>query len=838
MVTRMERSEKVVDSVIHCQDNLHGGDRLDESMVDMNEVHDLNALGASSLRRAVVEFEGDKDFEPHNGVEFESHETAYSFYQEYAKSMGFITSIKNSRRSKKSKEFIDAKFACSRYGLTPETDSGNSRRSSVKKTDCKASMHVKRRPDGKWIIHEFVKEHNHELLPALAYHFRIHRNVKLAEKNNIDILHAVSERTRKMYVEMSRHSGGYQNSSFVQGDTNNQFDKGRHLALDEGDAQAMLEYFKRIKKENPNFFYAIDLNEELRLRNLFWVDAKSRNDYISFNDVVSFDTTYVKFNDKLPFAPFVGVNHHCQTLLLGCAFVADESKLTFVWLMKSWLRAMGGQAPKVILTDHDNALKAAIKEVFPNTYHCFSLWHIMEKVPEALAPVIKRHGNFLPKFNKCIFKSWTDEQFDLRWWKMITRFELQDEKWIKSLYDDRKMWVPTYVRDIFLAGMSTTQRSGSMNSFFDKYIHKKITLKEFVKQYATILQNRYEEEAIADFDTLHKQPALKSPSPWEKQMSTVYTHAIFKKFQDEVLGVVGCHPKKESEDGPNVTFTVEDCEKDEYFMVSWNEAKSEVSCLCHLFEYKGYLCRHALIVLQICGLSNIPPQYILTRWTKDAKCRQLITEGTGRKQTRVQRYTDLCKRAIELSEEGSLSEESYNITLRALVEALKNCVNVNNSNNSVIESTSHALAIREVEEDNRGNAVAKSSKKKNTVRKRKVQAEADVMLVEAQDGLQQMETLSSDGITLNAYYPQQNVQGLVQLNLMEPPHDGYYVNQQGMQGLGQLNSMSSSHDGFFGTQQSMHGLLDFRPPTSFSYSLQDESHLRSSQLHGSGERHE
>ncbi|KAF5447923.1 hypothetical protein F2P56_033438 [Juglans regia] len=807
----------------------------------VDEVHNRDGGAVSSSKSDVIAFEGDTDFEPRNGIEFESHEAAYSFYQEYAKSMGFTTSIKNSRRSKKSKEFIDAKFACSRYGVTPESDSGSSRRPSVKKTDCKASMHVKRRPDGKWIIHEFLKEHNHELLPALAYHFRIHRNVKLAEKNNIDILHAVSERTRKMYVEMSRQSGGYQNIGFLQSDISYPLDKGQHLTLDEGDAQVMLEFFKRIQKENPNFFYAMDLNEEQQLRNLFWVDAKSRHDYISFNDVVSFDTSYIKSNDKFPFAPFVGVNHHSQSMLLGCALVADESKTTFVWLMKTWLRAMGGQAPKVLITDQDNALKAAIEEVFVNTRHCFSLWHVLEKIPESLAHVIKQHENFLPKFNKCILKSWTDEQFDMRWWKMVTRFELQDNEWIRSLYEDRKKWVPTYMGDTFLAGMSTPQRSESMNSFFDKYIHKKITLKEFVKQYGIILQNRYEEEAIADFDTCHKQPALRSPSPWEKQLSTVYTHAIFKKFQVEVLGVVGCHPKKESDDGTTTTFRVQDCEKGEYFMVTWNEIKLEVSCFCRLFEYRGFLCRHAMIVLQICGLSSIPPNYILKRWTKDAKSRQSKVEGTERMQTRVQRYNDLCKQAIELSEEGSLSEESYSIAFRTLVEALKNCVNVNNSTINAAETSSNAHGLRE-EEENQRSLRAKTSKRKNTYKKRKVPSEPDAIVVEAQESLQPMDGLSSDGMTLSGYYgAQQNVQGLVQLNLMEPPHDGYYVNQHSMQGLGQLNSLAPSHDGFFGAQQSIHGLgqLDFRPPTNFSYSLQlqDEPDLRSSQLHNSASRH-
>ncbi|KAL6347136.1 hypothetical protein AAG906_012717 [Vitis piasezkii] len=835
------RNQNAVSNAVDCQENVNsigvGGNMVDA----VDGGHDRDGKILNSPKMDVIRVEGDTDFEPRNGIEFESHEAAYSFYQEYAKSMGFTTSIKNSRRSKKSKEFIDAKFACSRYGVTPESDSGSSsRRPSVKKTDCKASMHVKRRPDGKWVIHEFIKEHNHELLPALAYHFRIHRNVKLAEKNNIDILQAVSERTRKMYVEMSRQCGGYRDVGFLRNEIPSQFDKGRYLALDEGDAQVILEYFKHIQKDNPNFFYALDLNEEQRLRNLFWVDAKSRNDYIHFSDVVSFDTTYVKSNDKMPFALFIGANHHFQSMLLGCALIADETKPTFVWLMKTWLRAMGGQAPKVIITDQDRTLKAATEEVFPNARHCFALWHVLEKIPEVLTPVIKRHENFMAKFNKCIFKSWTDDKFDMRWWKMVSRFELQEDGWFQSLYEDRKKWVPTFMGDTFLAGMSTAQRSESINSFFDKYIHKKITLKEFVKQYGLILQNRYEEEAIADFDTWHKQPALKSPSPWEKQMSTVYTHAIFKKFQVEVLGVVGCHPSREIEDGANMTFRVVDCEKNETFMVSWKEVKAEVSCLCRSFEYKGFLCRHAMIVLQICGLSSIPAQYILKRWTKDAKNQPSTVEGTERIQTRVQRYNDLCKRAIELGEEGSLSQESYSIAFRTLVEALKNCVNVNNSNNSAVEFISNAHGPRDMEEENQGSLGTKTSKKKMASRKRKGQSEPGVIIPEAQDSLQQMGNLSSDGITLNGFYgSQQNVQGLVQLNLMEPPHDGYYVNQQGMQGLGQLNAVAPSHDGFFGTQPSMHGLghLDFRPPTSFGYSMQDEHSLRSTQLHGDASRH-
>lgn len=696
------------------EDKLHNGDVETGNIVDVaEEVHALEGGDVNSPTEVMV-FKEDTNLEPLSGMEFESHGAAYSFYQEYARSMGFNTAIQNSRRSKTSREFIDAKFACSRYGTKREYDKSYNRprarqnkqdpengtgRRSCSKTDCKASMHVKRRPDGKWVIHSFVKEHNHELLPAQA----------------------VSEQTRKMYAAMARQFAEYKNVVGLKNDPKNPFDKGRNLALEAGDVKILLEFFTQMQTMNSNFFYAIDVGEDQRLKNLFWVDAKSRHDYINFCDVVSFDTTYVRNKYKMPLALFVGVNQHYQFMLLGCALVSDESPATYSWLIQTWLRAMGGQAPKVIITDQDKAMKSIISEFFPNVYHCFCLWNILGKVSEYLGHVIKQHENFMPKFEKCIFRSWMDDEFEKRWWKILDKFELRENEWMQSLYEDREQWVPIYMRGAFLAGMSTVQRSESVNSYFDKYVHKKTTVQDLVKQYEAILQDRYEEEAKADSDTWNKQPTLKSPSPLEKSVSGLYTHAVFKKFQVEVLGVVACHPKMESQDDTGVSFRVQDLEKQQDFTVMWSQIRSEVSCICRLYEYKGYLCRHALVVLQMCQQSAIPSQYILKRWTRDAKSRHLLGEESEPVQSRVQRYNVLCQRAVKLSEEGSLSQESYNIAFRALEEAFGNCINVNNSNKSLAEvgtSATHGLLC--IEDDNQSRSMNKANKKKNPTKKRKV----------------------------------------------------------------------------------------------------------------------
>ncbi|KAL1178695.1 hypothetical protein V6Z11_A03G112300 [Gossypium hirsutum] len=747
----------------------------------------------------MVTFKEDTNLEPLSGMEFESHGEAYSFYQEYARSMGFNTAIQNSRRSKTSREFIDAKFACSRYGTKREYDKSFNRprarqskqdpenatgRRSCSKTDCKASMHVKRRPDGKWVIHSFVKEHNHELLPAQA----------------------VSEQTRRMYAAMARQFAEYKNVVGLKNDPKNPFDK--------------------------------DLGEDQRLKSLFWVDSKSRHDYSYFCDAVSFDTTYVTNKYKMPLALFIGVNHHYQCIPLGCALVSDESAATFSWLMQTWLKAMGGQSPRVLITNQDRTLKSVVAEIFPNTLHCFFLWHVLGKVSENLGHVIKQHGNLMAKFEKCIYRSWTDEEFGKRWWKILDRFELKDDEWMKSLYEDRKKWVPTYIMNVLLAGMSTVQRAESVNSFFDKYVHKKTTVQDFLKHYEAILQDRYEEEAKANSDSWSKVPALKSPSPFEKSVVGVYTHTLFKKFQIEVVGAIACHPKPENHDSTCSIFRVQDLEKNQDFIVTLNEMKAEVSCICRLYEYKGYLCRHAMVVLQINGHSAIPSQYILKRWTKEAKSRHFMSEESEQVQSRVQRYNDLFQRGMKLIEEGSLSQESYYIAFRSLEEAFGSCLSANTSNKSLAEAVaSPTQGMICIEEDNQSRSTSKMNKKKNPTKKRKGNSEQEVMAVAPMDGLQQMDKLSSRSVALDSYFgAQPSVQGMVQLNLMAP-RDNYYGNQQTIQGLGQLNTIATSHDGYYGTQQAMPGMgpMDFfRSP---SFYIRDDPNVRVAQLHDDASRH-
>ncbi|WJX50321.1 hypothetical protein P8452_36643 [Trifolium repens] len=91
------------------------------------EVPDENGKHTADNDSCHVDLEANVSQEPYIGMKFDSQENAYSFYTHYAKCVGFGISIKNSRRSKVSREFIDAIYACTRYGKKRESTAQNPR---------------------------------------------------------------------------------------------------------------------------------------------------------------------------------------------------------------------------------------------------------------------------------------------------------------------------------------------------------------------------------------------------------------------------------------------------------------------------------------------------------------------------------------------------------------------------------------------------------------------------------------------------------------------------------------------------------------------------------------
>ncbi|KAD4982200.1 hypothetical protein E3N88_18871 [Mikania micrantha] len=673
-----------------------GGDEtvaiIDDDDDEMSDDSPTAGINVGSISGSVSENSGffldtsiyvpqrDLDLEPCEGMEFESEEAAKGFYNSYARRVGFSTRVSSSRRSRKDGAIIQRSFVCAKEGFRNLNEKRTKYREikrprTVTRVGCKASMSVKFQESGKWIVSTFVKEHNHELVPPDQVHcLRSHRQISGPAKTLIDTLQAAGMGPRRIMSALIKEYGGISNVGFTEVDCRNYMRNNRQKSL-EGDIQLLLDYLKQMHADNPSFFYAIQGDDEQCTGNVFWADMKAMENYTYFGDTVTFDTTYRSNRYRLPFAPFTGINHHGQPVLFGCAFLLNESESSFIWLFKTWVSAMSGRLPVSITTDHDTVIRSAIMQVFPDTRHRFCKWHIFKKCQEKLSHVFLQYPNFEADFHKCVNLSDSVDEFEACWLPLVDKYDLRDNEWLQAIYSVRTQWVPVYLRDTFFAEMSITQRSDTMNSYFDGYVNASTTLNQFVKLYEKALESRYEKEVKADYDTMNTLPPLRTPSPMEKQASELYTRKIFLRFQEELVGTLTLMASKVEDDNEVTTYQVSKFGEDnKSYRVNFNVLEMKATCSCCMFEFSGLLCRHVLAVFRVTNVLTLPLHYIIKRWTINAKSSVILVERVNDAfssylESHTVRYDALRHAAFKFAEDGAESVDTFHVAITALEEA-------------------------------------------------------------------------------------------------------------------------------------------------------------------------
>ncbi|ESQ50111.1 hypothetical protein EUTSA_v10001905mg [Eutrema salsugineum] len=620
--------------------------------------------------------------EPCVGMEFHSEKDAKSFYDEYSRQLGFTS--KPLAKTDTARE-----FGCS-----------SSKRSKRRPAEsCDAMVRIEMKSQDKWVVTKLVKEHTHGLSSPNTLHcLRPRRHFANSEKT---IQEGVSVPSGMMYVSMDGIrvplEPSYRGARSASKDSNrvNYGPMATNTKRTLGrDAHNLLEYFKRMQAENPGFFYAVQLDEDNQMTNVFWADSRSRIAYTHFGDTVTLDTRYRCNQFRVPFAPFTGVNHHGQTILFGCALILDESDASFVWLFKTFLTAMRDQSPVSLVTDQDRAIQIAVAQVFPGARHCINKWDVLREGQEKLAHVCLAYPSFQVELYNCINFTETIEEFESSWSSIIEKYDLGRHEWLSSLYNARGQWVPVYFRDSFFAAVFPSQ--GYPSSFFDGYVNQQTTLPMFFRLYERAMESWFEMEIDADIDTVNTPPVLKTPSPMENQAANLFTRKIFAKFQEELVETFAYTANRIDDDGTNSTFRVAKFENDnKAYLVTFCYPEMRANCSCQMFEHSGILCRHVLTVFTVTNILTLPPQYILRRWTRNAKSVVGLDEHVSENghDSLIHRYNHLCREAIKYAEEGAITTETYSIALGALGEGGKKVSAVRKSLSRATPPNSHCVGI-------------------------------------------------------------------------------------------------------------------------------------------------
>ncbi|KAF5468087.1 hypothetical protein F2P56_012268 [Juglans regia] len=547
--------------------------------------------------------------EPTPGMFFKTEKELIYYYKQYGRQAGFgIMTQRSKREDDGSVRYVT--LGCARGGKARKRITNISKPRPTTKTDCKARINAVL-ADGVLRITTVCNAHNHGLSPQKARFFRCNRAIDDSVKRQLDINDKAGIGMAKSFNALVVEAGGFEKLPFIEKDARNYIDKARHLRLGKGGADALRGYFERMQYKNDGFYSSMDLDDD--------------------------------------------------------GLISSENTETFAWLFDTWLKCMDGRAPKAIITDQDRAMKNAIAIVFPNTRHRYCLWHIMRKLPEKLGSHTEFKYGLKSALQRCVYDSQTSDEFEKSWEVFINTYNLKENAWLQSLYSERMYWVPVYLKNTFWAGMSTTQRSESMNAFFDGYVHSGTTLKEFVDQFDNALRKKVENEMAADFHSFNCTVPCITHLPVEKKFQAVYTNSKFKEVQSEVMGIIYSHCVVIKTEGAITTYqvndqrVVEDGIKKSTLQAYFNEDECEAKCMCGLFEMRGIICRHILSIFAARDVQVLPEKYIMERWRKDIKRRYALIRSSyddlsGK--PAASRYSGLIKLCFQVATNACESEDN------------------------------------------------------------------------------------------------------------------------------------------------------------------------------------
>lgn len=292
----------------------------------------------------------------------------------------------------------------------------------------------------------------------------------------------------------------------------------------------------------------------------------------------------------------------------------------------------------------------------------------------------KKHLNFNPesdrirkKMRHALHDSLSVAEFERKWEDIGEKYGLKDNNWFNEMFNLRNRWVPIYFKDHFWAGMSSTQRSESMNNFFKAFVHLNTTLKEFVQQYTLALGKRANDDDNETFRSNNKPTLCLTEYVSESVFQRLYTSKKFEEFQEQVRMVTYTSAKKIEDDGRLVEYNVvtkrAKWPHQRQYKVALDRNSYDVKCECKNMEFRGIMCSHVVRVYHEEDVTCVPEKYILSRWRKDIirdYTKITVPYYTVDHNPKAKRYLDLHKEFEEISSIATMDDKLYIMFLESL----------------------------------------------------------------------------------------------------------------------------------------------------------------------------
>ena len=99
----------------------------------------------------------------------------------------------------------------------------------------------------------------------------------------------------------------------------------------------------------------------------------------------------------------------------------------------------------------------------------------------------------------------------------------------------------------------------------------------------------------------------------------LYTPENFQMFQEEYMKIADCTIYKANKSDTIIEYKVKYSQRIQEHLVKYEASTTTVERSCKKFIFVGILCAHALKVLEHKNVKRLHIQYVVKRWTQDAR---------------------------------------------------------------------------------------------------------------------------------------------------------------------------------------------------------------------------
>lgn len=117
-------------------------------------------------------------------------------------------------------------------------------------------------------------------------------------------------------------------------------------------------------------------SKENNLLALIFATEGMINLYKHYHDMVILDTTFGLNRFNMPVLTLAGVNNEGGTIILGFAFLQDETYKLKKWVLETYKGFVDDVQPDAVISDACPALLKALQEAFPDVRQYLCSWHV------------------------------------------------------------------------------------------------------------------------------------------------------------------------------------------------------------------------------------------------------------------------------------------------------------------------------------------------------------------------------------------------------------------------------------------------------------------------------